>query len=164
MSLIIQHRWNVTGNLTQCIILNNNECNTCRSQILLCTTINTDIFRNVNRTWENIRRHIGNHWNRRIEVFLQFCTVNRVVSSDVEIICVCRDCVIFWDISICSFSRGSNFYNFTKPFSFFHCFLSPHTSVQVSSFFFQEVIRNHAELHTSTSTQEQYRITFGDIE
>ena len=30
-----------------------------------------------------------------------------------EIICINRDCVIFRDISICSFSRGSNFYNFT---------------------------------------------------
>ena len=164
MSLIVQHWRDVTGHFTYCIILHDNECNTGRSQIFLRTTINTDIFRNIDRTWENIRRHIGNHWNRRVKVFFQFCTVNRVICGYVKIICVSRNCVIFRDVSICSFSGRSNFYNFTKPLSFFHCFLCPHTCIQISSLFFKEVERYHAELHTSTTAQEQYRITFGDIE
>ena len=60
--------------------------------------------------------------------------------------------------------RWQNDFNyFTECLSFFHGFLGPYTRIQVSSFLFKKVERHHAELHTSSSTQEQYRITFGDI-
>ena len=68
------------------------------------------------------------------------------------------------NISISRFSGRSDFNYFTECLSFFHGFLGPYTRIQVSSFLFKEVEGYHAEFQTGTTAQEQYRISFGDIE
>ena len=80
-----------------------------------------------------------------------------------EIIRISRYRVIFRNISISGFSRRGNFYNLAKTFGLFHSFLGPHTRIEVSGFLFEEVERYHAEFQTCTTTQEQYRIAFGNI-
>ncbi len=163
MCLIIQHCRDITGNFTQSVILHDNKCNTGRSQILLCTAIDTDIFRHVDRTGENIRRHISNHRNVYIQIFLKFSTINSVVGCDVEIISISRYCIVLRNISISRFSGRSDFNYFTECFGFFHGFFGPYTCIQVSSFLFKEVEGYHAEFQTGTTAQEQYRIPFRDI-
>ena len=90
MRLIVQHGRNIAGYLTQSVILHDDECNTGRSQILLRTTIDTDIFGHVDRTGENIRRHIGHHRNVYVQILFQCRTVDCIVGSDVEIVCISR--------------------------------------------------------------------------
>ena len=164
MRLIVQHSRNITGNLTQSIILHDDECDTGRSQILLCTTIDTDIFGHVDGTRENIRRHIGHHRNVYVQIFLQFRTVDCIVGSNMEIVCISRHSIVLRDIGISRFSGRSDFNYFTECLSFFHGFFGPHTRIQVSSFLFKEVEGYHAEFQTGTTAQEQYRISFGNIE
>ena len=164
MRLIVQHGRNIAGYLTQSVILHDDKCNTCGSQILLRTTIDTDIFGHVDRTGENIRRHIGHHRNVYVQILFQFRTVDCIVGSDVEIVCISRHCIVLRNIGISRFSGRSDFNYFTECLSFFHGFLGPYTRIQVSSFLFKEVEGYHAEFQTGTTAQEQYRISFGDIE
>ena len=122
------------------------------------------IFGNVDRSGENIGRHIGNHRNVYIQVFFKFSTINSVIGRDVEIISISRHCIILRNISISRLCGRSDFNYFTESFGFFHGFLSPYTCIQVSSFLFEEVEGDHAEFQTGTTAQEQYRIPFRDIE
>ena len=63
--------------------------------------------------------------------------------------------------SIISVSRRSHFNNLTKEFGLFHCLLCPGTSVKISSFLDQEVVRNHTELKRRAATEENDRISLG---
>ena len=163
MGLIVQHSRNIAWYLAQSIILHNNESNTGRSQILLCTAVNADIFRNINRTRENIRWHIGNHRNRRVQILMKLRTINCIIGGDMEVIRIGRNSIIFRDIRIRCFRRRCHFYDFAKRFRFLYCFLRPNTGIKISSFLFKEVERHHTEFQAGATTQEQYRIPFRNV-
>ena len=42
----------------------------------------------------NIRRHIGHHRNVYVQILFQFRTVDCIVGSDVEIVCISRHCIV----------------------------------------------------------------------
>ena len=81
-----------------------------------------------------------------------------------EIIHICRYCIIFRNISISVFFGRSYFNCFTECLRFFQSFFCPCTCIKICSFLFKEIIRNHTELHTCSSTQEKYRIPFRNIQ
>ena len=95
---------------------------------------------------------------------MQFRTIDCIVRRDMEIIHVGRHFIIFRDISVAFFFRRSHLYCFAERFRFFQRFLGPSTRIQVSRLLFQEIIGNHTELHACTSTQEQYRVSFRNIQ
>ncbi|CCZ47283.1 unknown [Bacteroides sp. CAG:661] len=81
-----------------------------------------------------------------------------------EIVGICRNCIIFGDISIGRFCRAGHLYRLAKAFGLFHCLLGPNACIQIGSFLFKEIIGNHAELGTGTTTEEQNGITVRDIQ
>ena len=110
------------------------------------------IFGNVDRSGENIGRHIG--YKRYIYVWVKshFCSVYRVVGGKVEIINIIGDSISFGDIREVGFFRRSDDIYFSEQFSFFDCIYSPCSGFEVSSFTVQQIIWNHTELHAGPST------------
>ena len=54
MCLEIEHCRDITAYLAEEILLHDEECHTCRTYVLLCTTIDHGIFAYVNRTAEDV--------------------------------------------------------------------------------------------------------------
>ena len=81
-----------------------------------------------------------------------------------EIVSVGRNRKILRDICIVVGSRRSHFYYLAKEFGFLHGFLCPCSCVQVSGFFLQKVVGNHAEFQTCATAKEQNLVSFGNIE
>ena len=123
-----------------------------------------DVLGNINRTREDIRRHVGNHRYIDVQVFLDFCTIDGVVGRDVEVIYISRNLIILGDIGVGCFSRRGYLNHFTERFSLFHGLLGPHTGIEVSCFLLQEIIGNHAEFQACATTQEEHRVAFGNIQ
>ena len=156
MCTIVEHSRNLTRSLAQFLVLHNDDSHTSHSKILLSTSIDGIILLNINRTAEDIRRHIGNQGNVYIQIFANLRSIDGIVSSDVQIVSISRNTPSLWNEGIVGVSRRSHLYYLTKQFGLLHSFLSPNTSVQVGSFLNQEVVRNHAELQRSTATKEDY--------
>ena len=163
MRAVIQHGRNRTAYFSQNFVFHNHKSYACRRQIFLCASVNKPVFAHIHRTGENIGRHICNQSYRRINVVMDFGSENRIVGSNVKIIGVGRDGIIFGDIcKIVGFGRG-NLYNFAKQPGFFQCLACPCACIQVSGFFFQQIAGRHAKLQTCPAAQKQYGITFRNI-
>ena len=165
MSFVSQHSrdHSVSNHVVQEIIFNDHESNTGRSEVFLASTIDHGIFRHVNRTAANIRRHITNQRHRRSRIIENFRTADRVVWSDMHVIHVWRNRefrIISKSISL----RRSNDFNLTPHFSLFNSCSWPSSGIYIGSFRFQEVEGDHAELHAGTTTQEKNRVSFRNIQ
>ena len=146
MGAIVEHSRNLTGSLTQFLVLHDNDGHTSHSQVLLSTGVDGIILLHVNRTAEDIRRHIGNQRYVHVKILANLSTVDGVVGSDVQIVSISRNTPSFRNEGIVGISRRSYLYYLTKQLSFLHSLLCPNTSVQVGSLLNQEVEGNHAEL------------------
>ena len=164
MRLIVQHGRDMTGHLAQCLVLHDDESHTRRRQVLLRTSVDTDILGHIHRTGEDIRRHISHHRHVHIQVGMQFRTIDCIVRRDMEIIRIGRHFVILRNIRVAILFGRSHLNRFAESLGFLHGLLGPCTRVQVSRFLFQEIIGNHTELQACTSTQEQYRVSFRNMQ
>ena len=95
MRLIVQHGRDIAGYLTQRVILHDDECNTGRSQILLRTTIDNRYIWITSMGREKISEDISATMNVYVQILFQFRTVDCIVGSDVEIVCISRHCIAF---------------------------------------------------------------------
>ena len=95
---------------------------------------------------------------------MKFGTINSIIGCDMKIIHICRNTILFRYKCIVCICRGSHFNHFSKSFCFFYCFLSPCTGIKIGSFLFEEIIGNHTEFHACSTSQEQHRITFWNIQ
>ena len=96
MDIVLQHRGDdaVVIDVTDGITAYDDEGHPCRSDVLLSTTIDEVVLRYVDRTREDIRRHIPYETNLHVWVIAQLSTVNRVVGRDVEVVDIGGDFVL----------------------------------------------------------------------
>ena len=97
MGAVVEHGGYLAGSLTQCVVLDDGEGHTCHGKVLLRTGIDTIILSHVDRTAEDIGRHVGNHANGHVEFLTYLCTIDGVVGGDVEIIDISGACPILGD-------------------------------------------------------------------
>ena len=163
MRLVVQHGRYIPADLAQCTLLDDNECHTCRSKVLLCTTVDNVVLADIYRAAQYIRTHIG--YERYIAFllvdFLQlgvadFRAEDGVVGRDMEIVSVLRYIVIIGD----RVRAGGNLNNLAETFGFLDGFLAPHAGVQIRGFLLQHIERHHAELQRCTTSQKQHAVAF----
>ena len=164
MCTIVKHGGNGTVHLSEGIVFHNDDGHTRHGKVLLCTSVNAVILSHIDRTAEDVGRHITNltHWDIQINTALG--SVDSIVARRVEIIYICRNLIIFRDERVICIGRRSNFDDFAKQLGFFHGFLCPRSRVQVSSFFAKEVVRHHAKLQRGAASEEEYGIAFRNLE
>ena len=154
MCIYIHHCWQRTNHLLQHIIADDYERNACRGEVLLRTTIDKCILRNINRASENIRAHIGNNRNRRVNIHKVLCTVNCVICTDIEVVEVGRNLKILWNVAEVSILRCCNNLHLTIEFSLLNSLLCPYAGVYITRLLAQEVCRNVEELGTCTTANK----------
>ena len=79
---VVEHCRNLTRSLTQAFILYDDEGNTSHSEVLLSTCIDTVVLSNVDRTAEDIRRHIADKSYRHFRLLADFSTINSIISCN----------------------------------------------------------------------------------
>ena len=94
----VEHCRDVAAHLSEEVLLHDEECNACRAYVLLCTTIDHSILGHVYRTAHDVRRHVCDERNRRVDVLVDLSTIDGVVCGDVEVVNICRDFVTLWNI------------------------------------------------------------------
>ena len=164
VSAVVEHRGDVTRHLAECVFLHDDEGETSHGEVLLRTTIDEGILAHIDRTAEDVGRHVGNQRNWRVEVFAQFCTINGVVRSDVQIVCICWNLKVAWDVSEVLVGRRSHFHHLTECLGLLLCLGSPNTRVQVGSLLLQEVVGNHAEFKACTAAEEEHGVALRNVE
>ena len=167
MRLVVQHRRDVTAHLSEARLLDDDERHTCRSEVLLRTAVDDVVLAHVNRSAEDVGRHVGyqGHIAFLAVDLLKFLVADlraedRVVRRDVEVVSVLRNLIVRRN----RIRAGCYFDSLAEAFGFLQSFLRPHAGVQVRGFFLQHIERHHAELQTCAATQEQYAVTFGNVQ
>ena len=164
MCTVVKHCRNLTRSLTQAVILYDDEGNTSHSEVLLGACIDAVVLSDVDRTAEDIRRHIADKSYGYFRLLADFGTINSIVCCDMQIVEVCRAFVILRIEGIASVSRRCYFYSFAYELSLFQSLLCPCTCVEIACLLDKEVERNHAEFQRSTTTEEQYRVAFWHLQ
>ena len=166
---IIQHGRDIAVNVTEALFFDNNEGNARRSDVLLCTTIDDVVFANVDRTAQNVGRHVSYETDIAFLLidFLQLAlgdlrTIDGVVGSDVHVVAVLRNFKVHRN----GIGGSSEFDSFcakyaSQTFCLFEGFLGPNTGVEISCFLAHHVVGNHAELQAGTTTDEDNAVSFG---
>ena len=130
----------------------------------MSTRIDNIIFGNIDRTRENIGRHIANQTLLHIWIFTHLCSVNRIIRSKMEIIRVISDRITLRDVSIVLvFGRSDNIY-LPKQLSFLDSVRSPCAGIQIRGFLIQQIVRNHTELHAGATAHEYNLIACRNIQ
>ena len=161
---VIHHSLQFAVCLAQNILPYNYKCNSGRTHIFLCSTVNKCIFAYIHRPRHDIGRHIGHQRNGTGYIFMNFSSVDGIVGCDVEIINIGGNGVTFGNVGVIFiFGRCHHFY-FAVEFGFLDGFLSPYTCLQISCLFVQQVGRQVKELSGSAAAQKQNRIFIRDVE
>ena len=164
MGAIVEHSRDGALHFAENVFLNNYECHTGRSQVFLCTTIYKVVFWYINWAREDVAWHIGNQTHIHIGVFADFGSVDSVIGCDMEIVDICRNCVVLRNVSVIGFLWRSYHIYFAKELSFLNGFARPCASVEVCGFGFEQVEGDHAELHACTTTEKQHLIAGRHVE
>ena len=147
MCTIINHCRQLTWSLAQEFILHDYYSYTSHREILLCTSVDSCIFRNVHRTAHDIRTHISNQRHLNIWITTQLSTIDGIVGSDVQIVCISwLEAFKLRIESIVGVGRGCDLHDLTKMLCLFHCLLGPSTRIDIGSLLDEEVGRNLHEL------------------
>ena len=164
MSLIVEHSGDGTGCLAQDIGLDDDKGDACRSQVLLSSAVDEVILGNVDRTREDVARHVGNHAHGHIGILAQLGAEDGVVGSDVEVVKVGRHVVELGIVHILVVLAAGHDLDVAKELGLLDGLVGPSTRINIAGFSFQEVVRHHAELQAGTAAQEEHLITLGDVE
>ena len=156
MGGVAEHGGSDLLSLANQIFTNDNNGQTCGSHILLCACIDDTEFGYIYRLAENAGRHICNQrYITGIGQGGEFGTVNGVVHTDVEVICIF---VKFGSIQLRNVAEGlvfgrSDHVALTVTASFFVCFLCPCAcNYKISLFVLgHQVQGNHCKLAGSTA-------------
>jgi len=136
MCPVVEHWRNRAWNFTQDIFLNNDESNASGCKILLGASINKRIFRNINRSAEDIRRHICNERDFYIEIFLNLCPINCIIRCNMKVIRICRNSIVFRNIIEQLFLEDATSTTSPNSFGFFKCFPGPFSCGEIQPPFF----------------------------
>ena len=161
---VIDHRLQRTLRAADQILADDDERHAGRTYVLLRTAVDHTVLLHIDRTAHDIRRHIGNERDRRIDILVDLRTVDGVVGRNVEIIRIGRDFVTFRNIGIVLILGRSDDLHFAVELSLLSSLLRPNTGLEVGSFLFQQVRRNLEELSRSTAAQEHYGIVVGNVQ
>ena len=150
------------------ILPNDNDCYTCRSNVLLCACINQTELGNVDFFGQNARRHICyQQMISYIRNFVVVCSVNGVVIAYVYVVYIFTDIFLLElrnvrEVLVC---RTCQCTNITELLSFFICFLRPVTGNDIVCLLGlgQQVNRNHGELQCPAALQEQYIVVIRNV-
>ena len=164
MSAVIQHRGDGAANLAQQLVLDNDECNACHSQVLLCAAVNHAVFAYVDWTREYIRTHVGNQGYGAVEVLENFGAVDCVVGGNMEIVGIRWNFPTAWNVVVGLVCAACHLDCFTKQLCLGHGFLRPYAGIQIGGLLLQEVVWNHAEFQACATTQEQYAVAFRNVQ
>ncbi len=163
MSAIVKHSRDSTINLAEYILLNDHESRTCRAEILLRSGIDKIIFGDINRTRENIARHIGYKAHGDIRVLAELCAIDSVISSNVEIVKIRRHLIpARIEVIVGLLGRSKHLYIAEKP-SLLDSIGCPCAGVKVASLGAEKVHRSHTELQAGTTAKIEHLIPFGHI-
>ena len=150
--------------MTQGIHLDDNQRYARRSQVLLRTGIDNIVFGDINRTREDIRRHIGNQRHFHVGVKAHLGTVDCIVCGDMEIVQVCRNLISLRDVAVGPVGRGCYGKCVSEPFCLFERLLCPDTGLEVSGPVLEKVHRHIQELQARTAPEEHNFMGVGNIE
>ena len=131
MDIVLHHRGDdaVVIDVTDGITAYDDEGHPCRSDVLLSTTIDEVVLREVNFTREDIRRHIPYETNLHVWIVAQLGTIDGVVGRDVEVVDIGGDFVLqprLWIPDVVIVLRGEGD-DFTESLSFLSSLVCPRT-------------------------------------
>ena len=131
MDIVLQHRRDdaVVIDVTNRVTAYDDEGYPSRSDVLLSTTIDEVVLREVYFTGEDIRRHIPYETHLHVWIVAQLGTVDGVVGRDVEVVDIGGDFVLeprLWipDVVIILRREGDDF---TEGLSFLSSLVCPRT-------------------------------------
>ena len=100
MGAVVEHGGNSAVHIAKGGVLYDDDCHTGRGEILLRTGINDVIFAYIDRTGEDVARHIGHQRYIYIRIEAHFGTEYGIVAGEVEIVGILGNSEVLGDISI----------------------------------------------------------------
>ena len=95
---------------------------------------------------------------------MKFCTIDGIVGGDMQIIKVCRNLVILWNIIEYGLYRRGDRISVSKSLGLFQCLLSPHSCLKVSGLVLKEVHSNIEETHARSAAKEYHFIILRNVQ
>lgn len=160
--LPITHYWSIFSLMTNHIFSYNTYSDTCRSNILLSTSINYCIFIPINRFAAETRAHITYYWHISHHFkwkFLELYTMNSFIITIVEVGTFLLNIPCRWIRKGCEFVSWIRpyFNSCAKLLCFSDSALWPCSWGKIAclGLFFEHVIRNSWKLKRSSSLEEE---------
>ena len=122
------------------------------------------VFRHVDRTREDVRRHVGDQRHRRGQILVVFRTVDRIVRGDMYVVQILGNGESLGDVGeVAVLGRGQHL-DFAVTFGLLDGLLRPDARIHITGLLAQKVRRNLIEIGTRTSAQIDDLVVVGDVE
>ena len=156
------HRRQVADDAVEHVLADDGEGHAGRGEVLLRTAVNHRVLRDVHRTREDIRRHVGDQRHGRVDVLVVLRTVDRIVRRDMQVVQIGRDGKALRDIGEVPVLGGSHDLHFTVTLGLLDRLLRPDTRVHIAGLLAEEVRGNLVEERAGTAAQVDDLVVVGN--
>ena len=147
------HRRQVADDLIEHVLADDAESHARRRQVLLRAAVDHGVFRNIDRTGEDVRRHVGDQGHGRHEVLVVLRTVDRIVGGDMHIIQVGRNGESLRDVGEVPVLGRSQHLDLAVTLGLLDGLLRPHARIHITGFLAQEIRGDFIKIGTCTAAQ-----------
>ncbi len=134
-----RHRRQVADDAVEHVLTDDGEDRARRRQILLGAAVDHRVFRYVDRTRQDVRRHVGNQRYRRIDVLVVLRAVDRIVGGDVQVIEILGNREPFGYIGEVAVLRGGQHLDLAVTLRLLDRLLRPYARIDVTGLPTEEV-------------------------
>ena len=158
------HRRQVAHDAVEHVLADDGEGDTGRSQVLLRTAVDHGVFRNIDRTRQDVGRHVGDQGHRRVDILVVFGTVDRIVRGDVQVVQILGNGETLRDVGEVAVLGRSQNLHFAVTLGLLDGLLRPYARIHVAGLLAEEVGSHLIEEGARTAADVEDLVVVGNRE